>query len=236
VIQLLSKRFIKTALKIFILLILVLIPVYYFLFPQVSALPSLVQSNIKSHDTLYVPLSQMPDSLQKAIIDTEDQSFYSIPGISFKGIGRSIIIDVVNRKFQEGASTITQQLARQYYLSQEKTISRKLKEATIALMVTKTFTKDEILEMYLNSVYFGHGAWGIDAASKIYFNKTVSELTTAQCTLLAGLPQAPSYLDPFINYQAARDRQLQVLEAMVDAGDLNQYNIQEIIAMPLDLK
>lgn len=228
-------RLFKKILTIFILLSLIAIPLYGYWLPKVSSLPSLVQSNAEAHGTTYIDLSQVPNSLQKAIIDTEDQSFYSNPGISFKGIGRSIITDLINRKFQEGASTITQQLVREYYLSQEKTISRKLKEASLALMVTKKYSKEDILEMYLNSVYFGHGAWGIDSAARIYFNQKVSELTPAQCTLLAGLPQAPSYLDPFANYQAARDRQLQVLYSMVDAGDLNQDDVNKIMTMPLGI-
>ncbi|HEX3010887.1 MAG TPA: biosynthetic peptidoglycan transglycosylase [Syntrophomonadaceae bacterium] len=230
------KRYFKTAVSLLLLLSLVLISAYYAWLPNISALPVLVKSQVTSHNTSYVPLSQVPPFLQKALVDTEDQSFYINPGISFKGIARSVIADLISGKYKEGASTLTQQLVRQYYLSQEKTISRKLKEAYLAVLVTKKFSKETILEMYLNSVYFGHGAWGIDAAARIYFSKSVGELNVSECTLLAGLPQAPSYLDPYINYQAARNRQLEVLYAMADAHDLNQKDIDKIMAMPLVIK
>lgn len=203
--------------------------------PKVDSLPELVKSNVSSHDVAYVSLTQVPTVLQEAIIDTEDQSFYTNSGISIKGIGRSIIIDLISRKYEQGASTITQQLVREYYLSQQKTAARKLKEIYLAQKVTKIFSKSDILEMYLNSVYLGHGAWGVNSAAKIYFNKSVSELNSAQCTLLAGLPQAPSYLDPYKNLQGARDRQLLVLHSMVDTGDLNQNDVNKILAEPLDL-
>lgn len=231
-----GKRFIRVAASLFILLSLVLVSAFYSPLSNVNSLPSLVKSNVISHGAAYLSLSQVPTILQQAVIDTEDQSFYTNPGISLKGIGRSIITDLISGNFEEGASTLTQQLVREYYLSQEKTASRKLKEVYLALKVTKNFSKQNILEMYFNSVYFGHGAWGVNSAAKIYFNKTVDELNPAQCTLLAGLPQAPSYLDPYINYKAARDRQLHVLQSMVNSGDLNENDVNKILAMPLELK
>lgn len=231
-----GKKFKRVAVSLIILLVLVTISALYSWFPKVYALPSLVKSNVTSHGATYVSLAQVPTVLQKAIIDTEDQSFYTNPGISVKGIGRSIIADLISGKFEQGASTLTQQLVRECYLSQEKTASRKLKEIYLALIVTKNFSKESILEMYLNSVYLGHGAWGVNSAAKIYFNKTLGELNPAECTLLAGLPQAPSYLDPYTNYKAARDRQLQVLQSMVDSSDLNKNDVNKILAMPLELK
>jgi penicillin-binding protein 1A len=204
--------------------------------PRVDSLPALVQANVTRHEAAYISLSEMPDGLVKGIIDTEDRSFYTNPGISFKGIARSVVTNLGSGKYQEGASTITQQLVREYYLSPEKTIVRKIKEALLALIVTKKFEKSEILEMYLNSIYFGHGAWGADAAARIYFNKPVGQLNLAQCTLLAGLPQAPSYLDPYVNYQAARNRQLQVLNSMEDVGDLHENEIDKIMALPLGIE
>jgi membrane peptidoglycan carboxypeptidase len=226
----------KKAVSLFVLLSLITVSVLYLQLPKVDSLPALVKSNVSSHDASYVSLAQVPTVLQEAIIDTEDQSFYINPGISFKGIGRSIITDLISGKLEQGASTITQQLVREYYLSQNKTASRKLKEVYLALKVTKMFSKKDILEMYLNSVYLGHGAWGVNSAAKIYFNKSVDELNPAQCTLLAGLPQAPSYLDPYTNYKAARSRQLLVLQSMVNASDLNQNDVNKILAIPLELK
>lgn len=215
----------------------ILLAVYGWLqLPSVENLATLVQSEVGAHDASYVPLSRVPLVMQEAVIDTEDHSFYTNSGISFEGIMRSLLSDLKSGKFEEGASTITQQLVRQYYLSPEKTVSRKLKEMSLALMVTRVYKKQDILEMYLNSVYFGHGAWGIDAAARTYFEKNVAELGPAQCTLLAGLPQAPSRLDPLANYQAARQRQSQVLQSMVQAGDIKPTDVADIWNMPVGIK
>ncbi len=204
--------------------------------PVVHALPALVESKAHTNRETIVPLSQIPKPLQQAIIDTEDRSFYTNPGISIQGTGRSLIRDLMSGKYLEGGSTITQQLARQLFLTDQKTISRKLKEMILAVMITSDFSKDDILAMYLNSVYFGHGACGINAAARVFFYKPVADLNVAQCTLLAGLPQAPNYLDPFKNYQAARSRQWEVLQSMVAAGHINQRKASEIKNMPLGLK
>lgn len=231
-----GKRFVRGTVSLLILLSLILALLFYAWSPKVYSLPALVKSSASLHGTTYVSLSQVPVVLQKALIDTEDQSFYTNPGISFKGIGRSIITDLISGEFKEGASTITQQLVREYYLSPGKTFSRKLTEAYLALIVTKKFSKENVLEMYLNGVYFGHGAWGVNSAARIYFNKTVNQLNVSECTLLAGLPQSPSYYDPIVNYQAARKRQYQVLQSMLDARDLNENDIDKIMAMPLEIK
>lgn len=225
----------RTALGLLVILSLFLVFSFWARLPQISKLPGLVRSNVAMHGATYVSLSQIPAILPQALIDTEDQSFYTNPGISIKGIGRSLITDLVSQEFKEGASTLTQQLVRQYYLSPQKTISRKLKEAFLAIIVTQKFSKDSILEMYLNSVYFGHGAWGIDAAADIYFGKAADELNASECTLLAGLPQAPSYLDPYANYEEARKRQMAVLKAMARRQHLSENQINDIMAMPLTM-
>ncbi|HWP96528.1 MAG TPA: transglycosylase domain-containing protein [Syntrophomonadaceae bacterium] len=227
-----ARRFFRDLCYGIILLALLLAGYCYYQLPQVNALPTLVRSGVSSHGASYVSLSQVPKVMQEAIIDTEDHSFYTNCGISFEGIGRSLLSDLKSGKFEEGASTLTQQLVRQHYLSSEKTISRKIKEVALALVVNKKYTKQEILEMYLNSIYFGHGAWGVQAAAQVYFKKNVSQLSPAQCTLLAGLPQAPSYLDPLSNYKAARDRQSQVLQSMVQAGDISQNDAAKILNVP----
>lgn len=228
------------ALKILILLLFVIVSIWLFSFikqesPVVKTLPVLIESKLHAQGQTYVPLSDIPYSLQRAIIDTEDQRFYSNPGVSIEGIIRSILRDLISQSFQEGGSTITQQLAKNQILGSEKTFSRKLKEVILALMITSNFSKQDILAMYLNSVYFGHGAWGIDAAAQIYFNKPVSELTPGQSTLLAGLPQSPSFFDPFKNLTAARSRQKQVVDAMLETGDLDQNKATEIMNMPINL-
>jgi membrane peptidoglycan carboxypeptidase len=204
--------------------------------PVVHALPNLVESEVHANGETFIPLSQIPQLLQQAVIDTEDRSFYKNPGISFEGTGRSLIIDLLNGKYSEGGSTITQQLARKFFFTNQKTISRKLKEMILAVIITNDFSKQDILAMYLNSVYFGHGASGIKAAARIFFNKPVADLNIAQCTLLAGLPQAPTYLDPLNNYQAARFRQSEVLQSMVDAGHIYKRKVSEIQIMPLGLR
>lgn len=204
--------------------------------PVVHALPALVESKVHANKETFIPLSQIPWSLQQAIIDTEDRGFYTNPGISFEGTARSFIIDLMSGHYSEGGSTITQQLTRGLFLTDRKTISRKLKEMILAVMITNDFSKQDILGMYLNTVYFGHGAWGINAAAGVFFNKPISALNIAQCTLLAGLPQAPSYLDPFKNYQAARHRQWEVLQSMVRAGHINKKEATDIWNMPLGLR
>lgn len=204
--------------------------------PVVRALPGLVKSRVEAHGGTWISPAQIPVSLQQAVIATEDRSFYTNLGVSFEGIARSVLVDLLSGSFQEGGSTITQELARNQLLTPEKTISRKLKEMVLALMITRDFSKPDILNMYLNSVYFGHGAYGVDAAARTYFGRPVSALSFAQCTLLAGLPQAPSYYDPLKNYQAARERQGQVLQSMVQVGDLDRAGAMKIWHAPLNLR
>jgi len=204
--------------------------------PLVRSLPERVRAELEARGGTWVPLEEIPPALQQAIIATEDRSFYTNLGVSFEGIARSVLVDLISGSFQEGGSTITQELARNQLLTKEKTISRKLKEMVLALMITRDFSKRDILAMYLNSVYFGHGAYGVEAAARTYFGRTAAALSPAQCTLLAGLPQAPSYLDPLKNYPAARERQAQVLQSMVQAGTLDAARAREILAAPLDLR
>jgi penicillin-binding protein 1A len=201
----------------------------------VHSLPELVKTKAQARGEKYLPLSQIPQMLQLAVIDTEDRTFYSNPGISFEGTGRSLLVDLVSGRYSEGGSTITQQLARNLFLTDQKTITRKMKEMILAVMITNQFSKRDILDMYLNSVYFGHGAWGIHAAARVYFAKPATDLDIAQCTLLAGLPQAPSFLDPYSNYRAARSRQAEVLQSMVEAGHIGRRQAAQIQDMPLGL-
>ena len=159
----------------------------------------------------------------KGTVDVEDERFYSHNGIDPMGIARAIVSQLAGRS--EGASTITQQLVRNTVLSDEqfdKTIKRKVREAYIAVEMEKMYSKDQILLMYLNTIYYGHGAYGIEAASETYFSKHASELTLAEAATLIGLPNSPSYYDPTQNPDAAKERRNKVLDNMLRLGDITQ--------------
>ncbi len=165
-----------------------------------------------------VSIDEMPDNLKKAITAIEDKNFYHHSGFDISALARSIIKNIMAGHIVQGASTITQQLARILFLSQEKTFDRKFKELILAYRLEKTIPKNKILEMYLNNVYLGEGAYGVEAASEMYFNKKAKELTLAQCALIAGLPQAPSVYSPYQNMKLALKRRTKVLKRMVEEG------------------
>ena len=165
---------------------------------------------------IFVPLSRIPQSLKDAIIATEDRRFYSHWGVDPVGIARAVYQNYRRGRIVEGGSTITQQLTKVLFLTPDKSLERKLKEAILALELERRYSKDRILEMYLNQVYFGHGAYGVEAAARTYFGKSVSELTPQGAALLAGLPRAPSTYSPFEHPDAARRRREVVLRRMVE--------------------
>ena len=172
---------------------------------------------------LPVPLSQVPKNLQNAFIAAEDVRFYEHHGIDPRGVLRALYNNIVHRDATgQGGSTITQQLARNAFLTQEQTIKRKLLEAVLALEIERKYTKDEILQMYMNQIYFGQGAYGIQTASKVYFGKDVKDLDLAQCALIAGLPNSPNYYSPFRSVDAAKSRQAVVLDQMAKYGYISQ--------------
>jgi membrane peptidoglycan carboxypeptidase len=187
-----------------------------------------------------VKLKDLPDALKMAIVDVEDSRFYEHHGVDLLGIGRALYRDVSTLSPAEGGSTLTQQLARNVYLNQDRTISRKVREIALAVQLERTYSKDEILELYLNNVYFGNGAYGIRAAADSYFGKgqNLKTLTLAECALLAGLPNAPTALNPFVesNVQDAIDRRSHVLEAMYENGDITKEEMQKARNEPLLLK
>lgn len=158
----------------------------------------------------------LPSDLINAVLAIEDSAFYDHHGIHFKRVFGALIANIKSRKIEQGASTITMQLARTLFTGREKTYSRKIKEIWLALKIEKKYSKNEILTLYFNQIYFGHGAYGIQAASQFYFNKPISELTLAECAMLAGLPQSPNRLSPLRNPHLARQRQELVLESMVN--------------------
>lgn len=186
-----------------------------------------------------VKLKEMPDALKMAIVDVEDNRFYEHNGIDLQGIGRAIYRDVTTLTPAEGGSTLTQQLARNVYLTQDRTFARKVNEIVLALELERKYSKDEILEMYLNRVYFGNGATGIRAAAETYFGKgqDLKSLSLAQCALLAGLPNAPTALNPWVeeNQADALDRRNHVLEAMYKNGDITKEQMKEAQGEPLEL-
>jgi penicillin-binding protein 1A len=184
---------------------------------------------------LPVPLPKVSPLLRKAIIDTEDSRFYSNPGIDYIGILRAAKTDVSTGQFAEGASTIEQQLIRNLYLSPQQTLGRKIKEACLAIQLDRRWSKDRILTAYLNDIYFGREAYGIEAAAKTYFGKHAKNLTLEQAALLAGLPQAPSAYDPIARPDAARERRAEVLQAMLKAGDISRSRYRQAVTSPLGL-
>jgi len=162
------------------------------------------------------PLSKMPPRLLQAVIAVEDSRFYRHEGLDPIRIAKALLVDLVSFEMREGASTITQQLARSLFLTQEKSFKRKAREILLALKIEGLLSKDEILEMYLNQIYFGHGAYGVQAAAKTYFGKDVAELTLAEMAFIAGLPKAPSNYSPYFNPERAKARQGVVLRRMLD--------------------
>ena len=182
-----------------------------------------------------VSIKDIPNSLKYAIIATEDKNFYKHRGFDTFGLMRSVLANLRAGSFKQGASTITQQLARILFLSNERTFDRKIKELIIAHRIEKTISKDEILEMYLNSVYLGSGTYGVLSASKTYFNKNLNELTLAEAALIAGLPQAPSVYSPLQNPEISLQRRDQVLMRLYKTGYITKDQYERAKAERLHL-
>ncbi len=181
-------------------------------------------------------IDEIPKYLKDAVISTEDKNFYNHDGYDIWGIARSTFVNLTNKKTTQGASTITQQLARILFLSNEKTFTRKIKEIQVAARIEKTISKDKILEMYLNNVYLGSGAYGVAAAASTYFDKNLSELTLAECALIAGLPQAPSVYSPFKNIKLAEKRRNKVLKRMYIMKTIDKDQYQEAVNSKIVLR
>ena len=176
----------------------------------------------------YVTLDQIPQFFQEAVIAIEDDQFYKHGGVNFRSVGRAAWKNITAGEIEEGASTITMQLVKNMFLSNERTYSRKLKEVIIAQRVESLWSKEKILEMYLNVVAFGDNTYGIDAAADNYFRKKPSQLTQAEATFLAGIIKGPSFYSPRSNYQGAKNRQQLVLDAMVKNNLLTPAEASEI--------
>lgn len=180
-------------------------------------------------------LSDVPLNLQNAIIAKEDPRFYQHAGFDLKGIMRATINNLAHGKVVEGGSTITQQLARNLFLSGERTFARKIKEALLALQIEKYYTKKEILELYCNQVYFGNGAYGVEAAARVYFGKHANDLTLEECAMLAALPQAPSQFNPYKYPEIAKEKRDIVLEKMAQQGFITEEEKEEAQNKPITL-
>ncbi len=182
-----------------------------------------------------VALDMIPDYLKQAVIATEDRQFYEHAGVDIRGILRALIKDIRAGEFVEGASTITQQLAKTLFLTPRKSIMRKLKEAFLAFQIERRYTKDEILELYLNQVYFGSGAYGVQAAAQTFFGKSGSELTLAECALIAGMPKSPSRYSPLVDKSLALKRRAVVLRQMARNGTITREQLIAAESSPLNL-
>ena len=170
----------------------------------------------------FTPLSELPDTYLDAVIAAEDHRFYEHGGVDYIAIGRAVYNDIRTMSFAEGGSTITQQLAKNLYFTQEKELTRKVAEVFMAWNLEHSFSKEEILELYVNSIYYGSGCYSIGDASRTYFHKEPSDMTDYECTMLAGVPNAPSVYDPSVNPDLASQRQRQVVGLMVKYAGLSQ--------------
>jgi penicillin-binding protein 1A len=185
---------------------------------------------------IVVPLSEMPDMLKKAFVAAEDSRFYKHQGIDILSIFRAFYKNIEAGAIVQGGSTITQQVTKSFLLTPERSYARKIKEAVLAYRIDKKFSKDEILYLYLNQIYLGHGAYGVESASENYFGKSAGGLNLAECAMLAGLPQAPSRYSPFQSPERAKQRQIYVLNRMVEEGFITNIQATEAITKVLDIK
>ncbi len=189
---------------------------------------------------IFIPIKAIPDIIKNAFISAEDNNFYTHNGLDFQGITRALLKNISNilqnKKHLVGGSTITQQVVKNFFLSNKKTIDRKIKEAIIAFRITKAFSKEKILELYLNQIYLGSNSYGVAAASLNYFNKSVEELTIEEAALLAALPKAPSYYTPRVHYEHALIRRNWVIERMQEENFITKKEAIAAKSKPINLK
>ena len=190
--------------------------------------------NLYAKNRLWVSSENIPETLKNAFIATEDNRFMKHKGIDVRGILRALYQDVKAGKKVQGGSTITQQLVKNVFLTHQKRFTRKIWEMAYALRIEQQYSKEKILEFYLNSIYLGHGSWGVDAASQVYFGKSVSELTTAECAMIAGLAKSPEFYSPYRHPEAALKRRNLVLKLMRQHGYLTKADYQAALQEPLE--
>ncbi|MGK5511055.1 transglycosylase domain-containing protein [Brevibacillus formosus] len=190
----------------------------------------------RGENRISVPLAEISPALLDATIAIEDRSFREHFGFDWKRLAMAAYVDVINMDMRQGASTITQQLARNLYLSLDKTWERKIKEALLAIQLELNYSKDEILEMYVNQIYYGHSAYGVQAAAQTYFGKDAKDLTVAESAMLAGIPKGPTYYSPFVDLERAKARQKLILNAMERDNLLTSKEVEQAYAEPIKLK
>lgn len=188
---------------------------------------NMLVANLERYRIEYIALEEMPQHLIEAFVAVEDRRFYQHRGVDYLGVLRAIKVNITTGELAQGGSTITQQLARNIFLNHSRTAKRKLAEASVALQLERRYEKDEILEMYLNQVYFGDGNWGVARAARAYFDKDVAALTLGEAAVLAGLVQAPSAYAPVTSWDLALERQRIVLNRMVSMGFITQQEAVE---------
>jgi len=179
-----------------------------------------------------VPLAQIPQDIINATLATEDQRYYSHPGVDILGLLRASVVLVTTGHKEQGGSTITMQVARNYFLNNKKTFNRKIREILLAYKIDHTFSKNKVLELYFNKIFYGNRAYGIAAAAQIYYGKQLNQLTLAECATLAGIPKAPSSLNPLADVPASMDRRNHVLERMLDEGYITRAQYAEATHAP----
>jgi len=192
-------------------------------------------SKLFEENRVVVSINNMSPYIQQAIVANEDSRFYTHFGIDPMGILRAVVVDLRAGSLVEGGSTLTQQLAKNMFLTQERTFTRKIKEFLLAVIIERKFSKQEILQAYLNQVYFGEGAYGVETAAQVYFGKHASELTLAESALLAGLPRGPNLYSPYIDNKAALERRFTVLDGMVKQGYITQGQANQAQGQPIAL-
>jgi len=217
--------------------------------PQIKQLetfqPKTITKIYSDHDELIaeffqenrvlVPLSKIPKHLKDAVLAVEDSRFYEHYGIDIKGILRAFWSNIRAGKIVEGGSTLTQQLSKVLFLTPEKTFSRKIREAVLALQIERNYSKDKILEMYLNQIYLGSGAYGVEAAARTYFGKSTLELELAESAMIAALPKAPTFYSPLNNLEKAKERRDHVLERLFKLGYISKEELSKALSTPVQL-
>ncbi|HET7319841.1 MAG TPA: PBP1A family penicillin-binding protein [Nitrospirota bacterium] len=195
-----------------------------------------VLGQVRIEKGIYVPLHRIPKQMVNALLATEDPRYYQHKGIDYRGILRAALKDIFSLRLKQGGSTITQQLTKVIFLSPERKLTRKIKEIILARRIEKELTKEDILELYLNKIYFGHGAYGVQMAAKTYFGKNIWEVNLAEAALLAGLPQSPTGYSPYGDIDLTKMRQMHVLHRMAEEGYITEAQAKQTYDQPLNLE
>lgn len=223
------RHLVALGLALLLLISLVFVARGFFLYRDALAATSLddMAAAITSSEA-FTPIDKLPDLYVQAVVSVEDHRFYAHPGIDFIACARALVHDIQAGSIVEGGSTITQQLAKNQYFTQEQTVDRKIAEMFMALSIEQHFSKREILELYVNSIYFGDGLYGVGAASAGYFGKGADALDACESTMLAGIPNAPSAYAPTADADLAHKRQQQVLDRLVACDYLSAAEARRI--------